>query len=157
MSKLGNKNYSHISQIALDIVYCWQSFAVEKLFELTDFYHPENGLDLRTIDIGYSSKNYYSIRFFREKEEFIVNILEKENYFEDYSARNIILNCNLKDLHKNLNEINYINFLELANNFNEKINSINKEKVDYLNMLNDLKNFNKNERYVNELLIELKK
>lgn len=42
MKKLGNKNYSHISQIALDIVYCWQSFAVEKLFELKSFYYTDN-------------------------------------------------------------------------------------------------------------------
>ena len=29
--------------------------------------------------------------------------------------------------------------------------------INCLNILNDLKNFNKNQRYVNELLIELKK
>ena len=154
MSKLGNKNYSHISQMVLDVVYCWQSFAVEKLFELTNFYSTDN---LESIDIYASSKNIYSIKFTKEKEEFIINIFKKVNINDEFSRRNLFLICNLKDLHNNLNEIDYKYFIKIANDFNEEIKRLNKDKINCLNILNDLKNFNKNQRYVNELLIELKK
>jgi hypothetical protein len=154
MSKLGNKNYSHISQIVLDVVYCWQSFAVEKLFELKSFYYTDN---IECINVYNNSKNIYSIKFTKEKEEFIINIFKKENIYDDFSQRNLFLNCNLKDLHINLNEIDYKYFIKIANDFNEEIKRLNEDKINCLNILNDLKNFNKNQRYVNELLIELKK
>ena len=115
MSKLGNKNYSHISQMVLDVVYCWQSFAVEKLFELTNFYSTDN---LESIDIYASSKNIYSIKFTKEKEEFIINIFKKVNINDEFSRRNLFLICNLKDLHNNLNEIDYKYFIKIANDFN---------------------------------------
>ena len=154
MNKLGNKNFSHISQIVLDVVYCWQSFAVEKLFELTSFYYTDN---IECIDVYNNSKNIYSIKFRKEKEEFIVNIFEKANMYDEFSIRDLFLTCNLKDLHKNLNKINYKYFIKLAHDFNEEIKRLNEDKINCLNILNDLKNFNKNQRYVNELLIELKK
>lgn len=154
MSKLGNKNYSHISQIVLDVVYCWQSFAVEKLFELKSFYYTDN---IECINVYNNSKNIYSIKFTKEKEEFIINIFKKENIYDDFSQRNLFLNCNLKDLHNNLNEIDYKYFIKIANDFNEEIKILNEDKINCLNILNDLKNINKNQRYVNELLIELKK
>ena len=60
-------------------------------------------------------------------------------------------------MHNNLNEINYQYFIKIANDFNEEIKRFNEDKINCLNILNDLKNFKKNQRYVNELLIELKK
>ena len=76
---------------------------------------------------------------------------------DKYSIKITLFECHLKDLHKHLDKIkNPINFIKLAEDFNEHLNCLIKSKEKSINLLKELKQFNKNKTYVNQLLIELK-
>lgn len=158
-----NNNYSSKYEVASDIVRYWQEFAVENLFDIMSF---NSDFEIDTFQL--SSNNNTNMILSRESNKInvIINIYQYNH--EAYEAamalrdadfranrgrplmfRGIggnegyeqveIINCELKNLKKQINKENSKYFIDLAFLFLKEYNSQLEQKNEITNLVNSTK------------------